>query len=42
MYSCVAMCGDAHMSDPGGQKRVLDFMEVEFQLVVSHHVGEGN
>ena len=30
-----------HMCAQGGQKRALDLLELELQMVVSYHVGAG-
>jgi len=36
MYACARYACSTH----GGQKRALDFLELEIEMVVKHHVGE--
>jgi hypothetical protein len=38
MYICVSCASSAHRD----QKKATDFLELELQMVVSHHVGGGN
>ena len=38
MSTCTTFVSHAY----GGQKKVSELMELELQMVVSHHVGVGN
>lgn len=41
-FACVCICVPHVPLVPRGQKRVSNALELEFQMVVSHHVGAGN
>lgn len=41
MRACLHVCMHT-LSEPGGQKRVLDALELELETVVSYHVSAKN
>ena len=38
----ICLCTSCVFGACGGQKRALDALELELQMVVSHHMGAGN
>lgn len=41
-FTCMYICAPHACNDDNGQKREVEALELEVQVVMSHHLGTGN